>query len=192
MTERNIPLETLNSDSKEFLEEFTKRNITKYRDLWIKLQGRINELGPNAEFLEFGYPFGQIYKHKDKEKTLGQELEFRGFTLKKFPQATEAMLAYQKPIPLPAFLLDDLSDWTDVLSTKGTILSADGKITRFENRNIEKEKSGGVIRIFPGYQIGLFIKYGTKENPSTEPVDYKLVPAGNLKKAVTYEGLYLG
>lgn len=191
MTERLSQDEALNPDTIDFLNEFVKRNISKYRDLWLQYQSRLQRFGSDG-IMEFGYPFGQIYKYKDQRRSLGEELEFRGFTLKKFREIAPQTVTEKKDLPLPSFLAEDLGDWADILSTKGTILDTDGKIVRFENRNISKEKTGGAIRVFPGYQIALFIKYGTRENPTVEPTDFKLIYAEFLKKAVTFEGVYLG
>lgn len=191
MIERLSQDEALNPDTADFLNEFVKRNISKYRDLWLQYQSRLQRFG-NDGIMEFGYPFGQIYKHKDQAKSLGEELEFRGFTLKKFREIAPQTVTEKKDLPLPSFLAEDLGDWVDILSTKGVILDTNGKIVRFENRGITSPKVGGAFRVFPGYQLALFIKYGTVEKPSEEPVDYKLVNAEFLKKAVTYKGIYLG
>lgn len=191
MQERGKDKELVNEDTKEFLDLFVKKHLDKYRSLWLHYQNMVKRLGEPSEYMEFGYPFGQLYKYKDKDKTLAEELEFRGYTLQKFPGAADIVISQQTPIPLPPFLVDDLADWQDTLSTKGTILGEDEKIIRFENRNIQKKKSGGAVRVFPGYQLALFIKYGTRQNPTQEPTDFKLIPASLVKKAASYEGIYL-
>lgn len=184
MQERVSISTEINTETGAFLKSFVDTNILRYKTIWVRHQALISRLGKDFDKPEVGYPFPlNMRKHATKQ-SVSEELEFRGFTLQKFMSAATEMVEKEEAIDLPSFLIEDLADWKTVHSTKGTIFDKFGKQIKFEDRNMDIEKSGGVLRIFLGEQIALFIQYGSKEKPTKEIVEAKLIPTKLIESAL--------
>ena len=188
MSEKIKHQETLNKDSQEFIEKLVNSLTLKYKTMWLMHQHAIEKNGQVFYSSRFGFDYTFDERQVEISKKISKDLEFRGFTLKKFPLAVETMLKEQKEIPLPDFLANDLSDIENVLSTKGIILNSKGVRVNYGDRKIDEEKTGGVIRIFNGHQIALKILYG--KLPTKIP-ETKLIPADFIKDKHWYDSIYL-
>lgn len=187
--------EVLNKDSQEFINKLVNDLTIKYKTMWLMHQHAIEKNGQVFYSSRFGFAYSFDERQVEISKNISEDLEFRGFTLKKFPLAVETMLKEQKEIPLPDFLADELSDIENTLSTMGTILNSQGKRVNFVNRRNDELKTGGIIKVFDGYQIAVKIKYGMKSEknivPTTKPSEVKLMPARLLKNAYWYDSIFL-
>lgn len=182
--------ETMNAETRKFVEGLKSELICSYQDDWIRFQdviSVINAGGIVGHLSELGLINSEnITQVLEDSKKAVKELESRGFIVQKLPGAIENMLAEQKELPLPEFLQKDLQPILynyDVCSVKGTILDSKGRAVRYQDRESPEPKSRGVVGVFNGRQIALKILYGIYDDdgdliiPTSDPTSVTLIPA---------------